>query len=120
MSEVKPTPNTEKLVAELADDREIVLSAIAAYKAKGVAGLLSVLPGALQELQEDVTAAIAAAPEIRAGYRTTEFWITSSVLAGNAIYIGVTGKSIPFDVNATATALAIVYIAARAIVKRAK
>lgn len=117
MSETEKNEQTKNLAAELLDDVEIVKQGIAAYKRGGVPALLAVLPGAAEELRQDIEATLRAVPEIRAGYKTTEFWLTAGLMLGNGIYTAATGKVLPFDLNATLTALVGVYALARAVIK---
>lgn len=112
------TDNTQKLVNELLDDKAVVEAAIAAYKKDGVKGLAAVLPQVATEVQEDIAAAQAALPEIKAGYKTTEFWLTVSVVAANGVYALLTGKPLPVETNVILGVVTTVYTIVRGLLKK--
>jgi len=106
------------LAKELGDDLPLMKKIIADYKAGGIKNLAQDLPGIVQEVQEDIGAITAAVPAIKAGYKTTEFWLVLAVLLGNAGYLSFTGKVLPFDLNATLAALVSLYTLVRAAAKK--
>ena len=113
------TTNTVKAVAEIADDVEVAKQLASAIKSKDRAAVLSLLPKVASELREDYAAIAAALPEIKPGYKTTEFWLTAGLLAANAVYVAVKGVALTFDVNGTLSALIAIYAVVRGLAKKA-
>ncbi len=103
---------------ELADDAPLAREVFAALKQSGLKGLGPLLPRILAEAKEDFDALRAAAPVIKAGYRTTEFWLTFGVLTLNAVVFTLTGRALPLDVNATVGVLVAIYTLVRGAIKR--
>lgn len=89
----------------------------AAYKASGMSGVSALLGSVVTEVEKDFTDIKAALPSIKVGYKTSEFWLIIGAVVANGIYLTVTGKTLPIDVNATLGAVIAVYTAARALVK---
>ena len=112
------TSATQALITELADDKVVVAKALAAYKSGGLKALAEVLPDIVQEAKEDISAVTAAVPEIKAGYKTTEFWLIVGVLVLNAAYIGFTNRALPLDVNVVLGIVTSVYTVIRGALKK--
>lgn len=77
------------------------------------------LPAIIAAGQKDIADVTAALPVIKAGWRTTEFWLAAGMFLGNSIYLMVTGHALPVDLNVVLGAVAIIYTAARSFVKSA-
>lgn len=112
------TPQTNGLIAEIADDLPVIRKAIQAYKTDGAKGLAAVMPEVAAELREDVAAVQAALPEIKAGYKTTEFWLVVGVGAAATAYTAFSGKDLPVATTALVGSLSAVYVVIRSFIKR--
>ncbi len=96
------------LAADLQRDIELGKQVVAAYKTGGKQAVIAMLPDVVTEVRKDIADVQAAMPTIKAGYKTTEFWLVAALFAANAVYVGLTKKTLPIDVNAIiATAVAI-------------
>lgn len=104
------------LIAEASDDVVLVKRIIAAVKSKDRAALLSLIPEAAKEATEDFTAVKTALPEIKQGYKTSEFWAVALVALAN-LYSAISGKPIPVDVNVIVGSLVGLYTIIRGMVK---
>jgi hypothetical protein len=76
------------------------------------------LPKLISAGEKDWADVSAALPAIKAGYKTTEFWLVVAVGAGNFVYLKATGHPLPIDTNAVLGAVVAVYTAARALIKK--
>jgi hypothetical protein len=95
----------------------LVKAAVAAEKAGGLGALSGQLPAAIAEGQKLVTDVQAALPEIKAGYKTTEFWIGAGVVA----LIGLSsllGRPLSVETDAVLAAVSTIYIVARSLIKK--
>ena len=105
----------------LADDVQhavaIAIAAVRAYKTDGVAGVTKQAPQVVAEVERDFVDVKAAVPTIKAGVKTTEFWLVAGFLAGNAVYVGLTGKTLPVDVDAVLGTVLSVYAGLRHVAK---
>lgn len=90
---------------------------IAAYKSKGAAGVASLLPALAPELQQDWKDVQAALPVVKAGYKTTEFWIVAGVTLGLFV-LSASGKVPAIDAGSLISALAGVYTVVRSLAKK--
>jgi hypothetical protein len=104
------------LIAEASDDVVLVKRIITAVKSKDRAALLSLIPEAAKEVTEDFTAVKTALPEIKQGYKTSEFWAVALVALAN-LYSAISGKPIPVDVNVIVGSLVGLYTIIRGMVK---
>ena len=102
---------------EIADDVKLVVEAVKLIRAKDKAGLVALAPKIFTEVKEDIAAIKPAIPVIKAGYKTTEFWLISVLFAANAYVFQTTGKVLPFDINATFASLLAVYTPVRTAFK---
>jgi hypothetical protein len=114
----QPSPAISSLAADAADDVLIVKNALAAYRAKGTQGLIASMPGIVTAVEKDIADVRAALPEIKAGYKTTEFWLCASLPLLNGLYLAITGKTLPFDLNAILAAVAALYTVVRGLMKK--
>lgn len=112
------TAELQTLADAIGHDVSDVKTAIEASKTGGKAAFIAALPNLVIDAKatyEDVKAAL---PQIKAGYQTTEFWLTAGLCVGNAVYAGVTGKVLPFDLNVVLGGVIAVYTAIRGLVKK--
>jgi hypothetical protein len=101
-----------KTVAQdLVDDAALVHAIVAAVKKSGAPGLAPLAPGLIADVK-------AALPAVKAGYKTTEFWLTGGVVLGNGLYTLFTGHVLPIDLNVVLGGLVAIYTTARALVKK--
>ena len=119
---VQPAPtqpsDLQPLAADVQELATVITAAIAAYKTKGTTGLTDLAPRIVDDVKKDYQDVAAAMPVIKAGYKTTEFWLIAALLAGNGVYAGITGKVLPIDVNATIASLLGIYTVCRQILKK--
>src|SRR4051812_26612298 len=87
-----PSPEVQAMATDIIADAGIVKTLVADFKANGTKGLLAHLPDVVAAMEKDFTDVKAALPAIKAGYKTTEFWLVVGVLLGNGVYTTVTGK----------------------------
>ena len=122
MPDTTPTPSLDPKVLAVAQDAlhgvNLGKQTVAAVKQSGMAGLAQQAPALIAELAKDFDDVKAALPAIKDGFKTSEFWLALGVILGNGVYLAVTGKEVPFDLNIVATALVGIYTIARAIIKR--
>ena len=109
---------TDAAIKEIADDLPAVKELIAAIKSKDKARIFAALTVAGKEAKEDYDAVVKAVPEIKAGYKTTEFWLVVIVVLVNAGLIAFKGESLGFDTNMVIGALTAIYAVVRSFVKR--
>jgi hypothetical protein len=102
---------------EIADDIELGKRVVAAYRQGGKGAVLALLPEVIREAQEDFSAVTAAAPIIKAGWRTTEFWLVAIFIVANLALSAWKGVSVPTEVNVAVGAVIAAYVAVRGIVK---
>ena len=102
---------------ELADDIELGKRIVAAYRTGGNGAALALLPEVIREAQEDFAAASEAAPIIKSGWRTTEFWLVAVFIVANLGFTAWKGVAIPSEVNTAIGAVLAAYVATRAVVK---
>lgn len=107
----------QTLGRELADDIELGRRIVAAYRTGGKVAALALLPEVIREAQEDFTAASDAAPIIKSGWRTTEFWLVAVFIVANLGFTAWRGVAIPTEVNAAIGAVLAAYVAVRGVVK---
>lgn len=119
-----PAPTQEQVQAVIspltADALQIekeIAAIVAAYKASGAAGAAALLPTLAPELQTAYADVKVALPVIKAGYKTTEFWIVAGVTGAVAI-LAVSGKVPAIDAASLITALSGVYAVVRGLLKK--
>jgi hypothetical protein len=108
----------QKLANEVGDDAALLKQVIAHYKAGGFKAVAQDVPAIVIEARKDYAALSDALPVVKAGYKTTEFWLVVLVMLGNGIYFGVTGKTLPFDLNATLASMVGIYTVVRGLMKK--
>ena len=108
-----------KTVAQdLVDDAILAEAIIAAVKKSGVAGLVPLAPSLIAVGKKEYLDVKAAMPSIKAGYKTTEFWLTGGLVVGNGLYTLFTGHVLPVDLNVVLGGLVAIYTTARALMKK--
>ena len=95
----------------------VAVAAVKAYKAEGVGAIAKQAPQIVAEVEKDYEDAAKAVPAIKAGVKTTEFWLIAGFLVGNAAYVGLTGKTLPVDVDAVLGTVLSIYAALRHVAK---
>lgn len=90
---------------------------VAAYKTGGMSAVSALLARAVAEVEKDYTDISKALPSIKAGFKTSEFWLIVGATLGNGLYLAFTGKALPIDLNIVLGAVIAVYTAARAMTK---
>lgn len=109
-------PATQVLLTDLSDDVAIGKQFVAAFKANGINGLVAAAAPLIPKAEQEYKDVIAALPEIKAGYKTTEFWMVVGVGIANIVAVSF-GKTIPFDVNVLVTSLVGIYTIVRGVIK---
>lgn len=112
-----PPVATQALAQDVVDDIVLAKQLVAAYRTGGSQAALALLPSTLAALEKDYRDVKAALPEIKAGYKTTEFWLLVGVSLGNGIYLVLTGKALPVDLNVVLGGVIGIYTVARALIK---
>ena len=95
----------------------VAVAAVKAYKTEGAGAIAKQAPQIVAEIEKDYEDAAKAAPAIKAGVKTTEFWLIAGFLVGNAAYVGLTGKTFPVDVDAVLGTVLSIYAALRHVAK---
>jgi hypothetical protein len=107
-SDLKPLAN------DLQADIQLAMQVVKAMKAQGaVAGITANAAPIIAAVQQDIKDVEAALPAVKAGYKTTEFWMIAAFLGGNAVYVALTGKTLPIDFDAVTGTLIAIYTAFR-------
>jgi len=106
------------LAQDVQDDIALIVSVVKAYKSGGAAGLTQQAPAAVAAVEKDFGDFQTALPAIKAGFKTTEFWLIVAFLMGNGAYIALTGKTLPIDVDAVLAAVLSVYASLRHLAKQ--
>jgi len=114
-TETAPTvADLKPLANDLQADVALVVQVVKAMKSQGaVAGITANASPIIAAVQQDVKDVEAALPAVKAGYKTTEFWMIAAFLGGNAIYVALTGKTLPIDFDAVTGTLIAIYTAFR-------
>ena len=123
MPDTNPTPtatdsSVNKLVSDVAPLASDIKAAIQAYTVGGIAAVAAQSPTLVPHVQAIVADVQAAAPAIKAGYKTTEFWLLVAFGVANAAVPLVTGKPLPFNTDASLAAVLAVYTTVRALLKK--
>lgn len=105
------------LASEVSDDIVLGKRLVAAYRKEGRNGLLKLLPDVIHEAQEDFAAITAAAPVIKSGWRTSEFWAVLCFALVNAVLYAWKGVALPTGVLVSITTLIGAYMVLRAALK---
>jgi len=105
------------LITDALQVEKEIAAIVAAYKAAGASGAAALLPALAPELTQSYTDVKAALPVLKAGYKTTEFWIVTGVTGGLAIAAAF-GKVPAIDAASLITALSGVYAVVRGLLKK--
>jgi hypothetical protein len=106
------------LAQDVQDDIALIVSAVKAYKAGGASALTQQAPNIVAAVEKDFEDVKTALPAIKAGYKTTEFWLIVAFLLGNAAYIALAGKTLPIDVDAVLATVLSIYASLRHVAKQ--
>lgn len=110
-------PSVKPLAGDVVADAALVIKAVKAYKAGGKTALLDLMPEATALIHQEIADVQAALPAIKAGYKTSEFWLSTGV----ALAIGgleLAGHPLPISADAALTAVALVYTTVRGFAKK--
>lgn len=88
-----------------------------AIKAGGLQNAAPLIPKVVGAVQKDVADVTAALPMIKAGYKTSEFWIVVGALVLVGVVPLVTGKPAPMDSVTVIGAISAVYAVVRGLTK---
>lgn len=111
-------PAVTKLIADVGVTASDLKAAVTAYKAGGFPAVAALSPQLIPHVQAVVADAKDAAPAIKTGYKTTEFWLVIAFGVANAVVPIFTGKPLPFDINGSLAAVLSVYAVVRALIKK--
>lgn len=121
---VTPAPdiNADKaalapVVADLAAAVPTVKKVIADIKAGGIQGAIKDLPEIVAEGEKLAADVKAALPTIKAGWKTTEFWLVAGVL-GVITGFASAGHPLPVEVDGLLIIASGIYAAVRGMVKK--
>ena len=105
------------LITDALQVEKEIAAIVAAYKAAGASGAAALLPALAPELTQSYTDVKAALPVIKAGYKTTEFWIVTGVTVVVGV-LAISGKVPAIDGASLITALSGVYAVVRGLLKK--
>jgi len=107
----------QPVVTDVVQAEKEITALIAAYKSNGASGVAALLPALAPEIKKDWADIQAALPTIKAGYKTSEFWIVTVVCSVVAI-MGAMGKVPSVDAATIIGALSGVYTMVRGLLKK--
>jgi hypothetical protein len=116
----EPIINDQKLAALAADaqvDIEIVRNLISAYRQRDTNKVLSLLESTVPIVKKEIADVEASISTIKAGYKTTEFWLIVGMIAINCGVVKMTGHSLDSGTNITLSILTAIYTVVRQITK---
>lgn len=122
MADVTPTTVDPKVQAVLTDavaTEKLAVAIVQAFKTQGMAGAAAQLPVAVGVVEKDIADETAAIPVVKAGLKTSEFWI-SALSAGAITVLGAYTKLPPatlITISSALGAIAAVYTVVRGMVK---
>ena len=105
-------------INELGNDAPLVKNLIIAIKAKDRTAIAAMIPQLTTEARKDYEAVMPIIGIVKAGFKTSEFWLVTGVLVANVLYTTLSGKTLPLDVNATISGLVAVYTLIRGAIKK--
>ena len=117
-----PTPQEAQaaltpVMQDIAATLQLVKQVVADIKAQGATKAIAAdSPQILAAATGGYADSKAAWPTIKAGYKTTEFWLVAGLLLANAILLAF-GKTIPVSTDAVIGSVISVYAVIRSIVK---
>jgi hypothetical protein len=119
MPDTTPTldPAVQAVAQDALDAVKIGQAVAAAMKAQGATGALSQIGPVVTAVQKDYSDITAALPALKAGIRTTEFYVGLAPFLVNGLYFAFAHKTLPLDLNLVFGAVAAVYVFARSMVK---
>ena len=104
------------LATDLSDDIALARRVATLIKSGGLSAAAAELPAATALVARNIGDVRTALPAIKAGWRTSEFWLAVGAAAA-IVATSVLGHPLPFDVDAVLAAIAAIYTAARSFVK---
>lgn len=107
----------QSVVQDAIDDTKLGAALLSAWKTKGKDGLIALLPDTIAAAKKDIADVQAFIPLVKAGYKTSEFWLFVLSPAVNALVFWRTGQALPFNLNALWLSGATVYAVVRMVVK---
>lgn len=90
---------------------------LAAYKQAGIAAAIAEATAHAEDLRKSYEDVVAALPIVKAGYKSTEFWLTVGVV-GLVTGPHTIGKPLPLSVDALLVAVTAIYGVIRAAIKK--
>ena len=117
-----PTPQDDQsaltpVMQDIADTMKLVKQVITDIQAQGATKAIAAdSPQMLAAVTRGYADGKTAWPTIKAGYKTTEFWLVAGLLLANAILLAC-GKTIPVSTDAVIGSVVSVYAVIRSLVK---
>lgn len=111
-------PSVSKLVNDAGIAAGDIKAGISAYKTGGLPAVAALSPTLVPHIRDTVADVQAAVPSIKAGYKTTEFWLIVAFGLANALVPTLTGKALPFSVDGSLAAVLSIYAIGRAVLKK--
>lgn len=108
---------TQPLIDDAVQAAHEINALLAAYKAGGTSAVAKLLPALAPQVEKVYTDVKTVIPDIKVGYKTTEFWIVVVVEFAIGVYTYL-GKIPPVDGSATMAALAGIYAVVRGLLKK--
>jgi hypothetical protein len=108
---------TEAALKDIVKDIAFARQIVAAIKSGGVQAAASLIPDAVAAVDRTVKDVEAALPEIKAGYKTSEFWVTIGSMALVLGYETIAGKELSTNATVLVGAVVTIYTAARTLFK---
>ena len=108
---------TQPIIDDAVQAAHEVNAMLAAYKAGGLGAVAKLLPALAPEVEKDYTDIKTALPDVKVGYKTSEFWI----VLGVELFVGVytyMGKVPPVDGATVMGAVVGVYAVVRSLLKK--
>lgn len=113
-------PAVQAVAADVLTDVSLAKTIIQnahAQNQSALTALMTNLPALIAAGEKNIADVTAALPVFKAGYKTTEFWLSLAVLLANGLVVMITGKTLPIDLNIVFAAIVTVYTAARTLAK---
>lgn len=111
-------PKVAKLAVDAGIAAQDIKDGVAAYKKGGFPAVAALSPTLVPHIRDIVADVKEAVPAIKAGYKTTEFWLIVAFGLANAIVPVFTGKPLPFSIDGSLAAVLSIYAIGRAILKK--
>lgn len=110
-------PTVSKAVSDAVSTEQLVVAIVKAMKAQGVAGAAAQIPAVISQVETDVADFTAAVPAVKAGMKTTEFWVGLACCGALTFIPTVTKAPVALPVASAIGALGAVYIGFRSVLK---